>query len=456
MRKTFGLGLAFVLFVSMLASSGLAAAPDDPAAALAPMVCAADGTQASGAKYRICMPAFSWNGDLLVYAHGYVAPNEPIGIPEDQLNLGGTYIPDAANLLGYAFATTSYSVNGVAVKQGLPDLVDLVNIFRTQHPTLKRVILVGVSEGGLITTLATEQYPDVFNGGMAACGPIGDFRRHTNYVADFRTVFDYFFPGLIPGSAVSIPDALIANWPTYYTTTVAPVIAAPGSAISVTQLLNVTGVPYIPGDAANIAVGISQELWYNVMATNDAVAKLGGQPFDNHDRAYAGSLNDTALNAGVQRYVGSPAAWAEIDARYETAGRPRVPLVTIHTTNDQTVPYWHQTLYRAKVVANNLTFRHDLIRVDRFGHCNFTLSELIVGLQLLQQRIENPVSTPTATATVTSTATATSTPTSTATPTVTPTATNTVASTVTPTVTPTATRTPAVKTFRTWLPVVLR
>ena len=247
MRKTFGLGLAFVLLVSMLTSSGLAAAPDGPAAALAPMTCAPDGTQASGAKYRICMPASAWNGDLLVYAHGYVAPNEPIGIPEDQLNLGGTYIPDAANLLGYAFATTSYSVNGLAVKQGLPDLVDLVNIFRTQHPTLKRVILVGVSEGGLITTLATEQYPDVFNGGLAACGPIGDFRRHTNYVADFRTVFDYFFPGLIPGSAVSIPEGLIANWPTYYTTTVAPVIAAPGSAISVTQLLDVTGVPYDPG-----------------------------------------------------------------------------------------------------------------------------------------------------------------------------------------------------------------
>ena len=444
MRKTFGLGLAFVLFVSLLTSSGLAAAPDGPAAALAPMVCAPDGTQASGAKYRICMPAFAWNGDLLVYAHGYVAPNEPVGIPEDQLYLGGTYIPDAANLLGYAFATTSYSVNGLAVKQGLPDLVDLVNIFRTQHPTLKRVILIGVSEGGLITTLATEQHPDVFNGGLAACGPIGDFRRHTNYVADFRTVFDYFFPGLIPGSAVSIPEPLIANWPTYYATTVAPVISAPGSAISVTQLLNVTGVPYDPSVPATIAEGISQELWYNVMATNDAVAKLGGQPFDNHDRVYAGSLNDTALNAGVQRYTGSPAAWAEIDAHYQTAGRPRVPLVTSHTTNDQTVPYWHQTLYRAKVVANNLTYRHDLIRVDRFGHCNFTLSELISALQLLQQRIENPVPTPTATATVTSTATATLTPTPTLTP------------IVTPTVTPTATRTPVVSTFRTWLPVVFR
>ena len=114
------------------------------------------------------------------------------------ISAGRRLHPDAANSLGYAFATTSYSVNGLAIKQGLPDLVDLVNIFRTQHPTLKRVVLVGVSEGGLITTLATEQYPTVFNGGVAACGPIGDFRGQINYVGDFRVVFDYFFPGLDP------------------------------------------------------------------------------------------------------------------------------------------------------------------------------------------------------------------------------------------------------------------
>ena len=356
-----------------------------------PMACDPDGVQASGAIYRICMPVFPpWNGDLLVFAHGYVAANQPVGIPEDQLNLDGTYIPDAANLLGYAFATTSYSVNGLAIKQGLPNLVDLVSIFRAQHPTLKRVILVGVSEGGLITTLATEQYPTVFNGGLAACGPIGDFRRHANYVGDFRVVFDYFFPGLIPGSAVSIPDALIADWSTYYTTTVVPVITAPSSAISVTQLLDVTGVPYIPGDQATIAEGISQQLWYNVQGTNDAVSKLGGQPFDNHDRVYAGSQNDSALNAGVQRFAASPVALAELEAHYQTAGWPLVPLVTLHTTKDQTVPYWHETLYRAKIVANNRTPRHDHIAIDRFGHCSFTLAEIVQALQLLQARVNDP------------------------------------------------------------------
>jgi len=362
------------------------------AAPLAPMACEPDGTQASGAKYRICMPVFPpWNGDLFVYAHGYVPASAPVAIPEDQLYLpDGTYIPDAANILGYAFATTSYSVNGLAIKQGLADLTDLVSIFRASHPTLKRVILVGVSEGGLITTLATEQSPNVYSGGLAACGPIGDFRGQISYVGDFRVVFDYFFPGLIPGTPVDVPPALIATWSTYYTTTVVPVLMAPSSAISITQLLNITGVPYNPGDPATIAAGISTELWYSVQATNDAAAKLGGQPLDNLSRVYSGSLDDVALNAGVQRFSASPAALTEIQAYYQTAGRPLVPLVTAHTTKDQTVPFWHETLYRAKVVANNRTPRHDLIALDRFGHCNFSLAEMVQALQLLQTRVNDP------------------------------------------------------------------
>ena len=387
--------ITILVLLSAAAALPAASAPiasSTPPAPLAPMVCGPDGTQASGAIYRICMPTFGWNGDLLVYAHGYVPANEPIAIPEDQLYLSdGTYIPDAVNTLGYAFATTSYSVNGLAIQPGLADLVDLVSIFRAGHPTLKRVILVGVSEGGLITALGAEQYARVFDGGLAACGPIGDFGKQLDYVADFRVVFDYFFPGLIPGSPVQIPQWLIDTWDTYLSGTVLPVLMAPSSAISVTQLFDVTGAPYDPASPETSRLStIGAQLWYSVFATNDAIAKLGGQPFDNHDRVYAGSLNDAALNAGVQRFTADPAALAAVAAHYQTAGRPVNPLVTIHTTLDQTVPYWHQTLYRAKVVANNFTPRHDLIAVERYGHCAFTTAEVIQALSLLQTRINAP------------------------------------------------------------------
>jgi hypothetical protein len=88
--------------------------------------------------------------------------------------------------------------------------------------------------------------------------------------------------------------------------------------------------------------------------------------------------------------VCSPVALAELEAHYQTTGRPLVPLVTIHTTKDQTVPYWHETLYRAKIVANNRTPRHDLIPVDRYGHCAFTLPEIQQALLVLQGRVNDP------------------------------------------------------------------
>ena len=255
-------------------------------------------------------------------------------------------------------------------------------------------MLVGVSEGGLITTLATEQYPTVFNGGVAACGPIGNFRGQIDYMGDFRVIFDYFFPGLMPGTPVAIPPGQIpadpvGDWNAFFNTKIAPALAS--NPISVAQLLAVTHAPYDPSDpTTTIAHTINSVLWYSMYATNDAVAKLGGQPLDNMGKVYAGSLDDVALNAGVARFTADPAALAAIEAGYQTTGRPLIPLVTSHTTLDEQVPYWHETLYRAKVVANNRTPRHDLIPVDRYGHCNFTHAEIVQALQLLQARINDP------------------------------------------------------------------
>ena len=104
------------------------------------------------------MPVGAWNGDLVVYAHGYVAFNEDVVITRDQLSLpDGPSIPEIVNALGFAFATTSYSVNGLAVRQGLSDLLDVVEIFGAMHDEPERVYLVGPSEGGVITAL--EQSP---------------------------------------------------------------------------------------------------------------------------------------------------------------------------------------------------------------------------------------------------------------------------------------------------------
>jgi len=351
-----------------------------------------DGEQASGAKYRICMPISTpWNGDLVVYAHGYVAYNEPVAIPEDQLVIGGVSLPDVVNAFGYAFAATSYYTNGLAVRAAIPDLVDLVDVFvATQAVTPTRVYLTGASEGGLITALALEQHPDVFDGGLAACGPLGGLQPQVAYLGDFRVVFDSLFPTLMPGSPVAIPQSLIDGWDAHYADVVEPVISSPTGVYSLTQVLDVTRAAYVPAEPTTMLTTTEGALWYNVFATNDAKAKLGGQPFGNADRVYSGSDDDARLNAGVERFVADPSAVAEMVAYYEPTAQLSVPMVTIHTTLDEIVPFWHEGLYRERAVASGTWPWLNSITVPRYGHCDFLPSEVVQAFLLLVDRVENP------------------------------------------------------------------
>jgi len=372
--------LRTTLFLLVLLS-GL---PALPLQAQAPVSqCEPDGQQPSGAIYRICMPPPErWNGDLILFAHGYVPFNAPLHIPEDQMQLpNGSSMPELANRMGFAFATTSYRTNGLAVREGIDDLRELVQLFAQTHGEPRHVFLVGGSEGGIITALAVERYPQVFDGGLAACGPVGDFRRQVNYWGDFRVVFDYFFPDLIPGDPTHVPAEVIEHWETDYVPRIREALRANPHAVD--QLLRVTRAAVDRDDPATVEETILGLLWYNVFATNDGIEKLGGQPFDNTRRLYLGSDNDWRLNREVRRFRADPEALAEIEAHYQTSGRLRVPLVTLHNTGDPFVPYWHELLYRWKVFWGRSGWQHTNIPAFRYGHCNFSLVEGTVAFAVL-------------------------------------------------------------------------
>jgi pimeloyl-ACP methyl ester carboxylesterase len=361
-----------------------AAAPLNAPTADPQATCDPEGTQSNGSKYLICVPP-NWNGTLLIYAHGYIAPDEPIAnvvtLPD------GTSIVDALQFFGYGFATSSYSRNGLAVLDGIESLIDLVSIFRQQRGEPSRIYLIGVSQGGLVATLAAERRPDVFDGGLALCGPYGDFQRQADYYVDVRVVFDYFFPDLLVpfgGSAVDIPNELFVNWSSVYSDTVKPALLDPNNRAKVDQLLAVTAIPAADDQIANIVEAIEDVLWYNVKGTNDAVTTLGGQPFGNQDRVYTGSANDDALNQQVARFTADPTALTEIAVNYQASGYLQVPLVTLHTTRDPVVPYQQVDRYRERVAAQGRSAYYDAIGVDVFGHCNFQPLQALNALQRLE------------------------------------------------------------------------
>ena len=374
MSRSVKLFFAFLLIVAIT--------PVSSAMAQTGLPCDYYGTHANGAIYCITVPPV-WNGDLVVFAHGYVSITEPVGIPQNQLFLpDGTNIIELITGMGYAFATTSYSENGLAVVRGGIDILDLMDVFHDLVGEPNRAYLVGASEGGLVTTLTIENHPGVFDGGMSLCGPIGDFNEQIDYWGNFRVAFDYYFPGVLPPSPIDVPPYVMDNWESFYLPGIGYALSTADPA-TVAALLTVGMAPTSADpaiiDPANVGETVLGILWYNVFATNNGIEVLGGQPFDNHDYVYA----DPFLNAVAPRFTADKKALNGIEKKYETSGKLKKPLIVLHTTGDPIVPYWHATYYASKVNENSKGGAFALVSVPAYGHCNFNQGDVLGGFTWL-------------------------------------------------------------------------
>ncbi len=336
----------------------------------------AEGTNAS---YVVFMPqAGCYNGDVILFAHGYVPVGSPAGTWLSQLYLpDGTFLPTLVNGLGFGFAASGYSKDGLAILQGIGDTKALEGVITGLGIPVNKYFVTGASEGGLIAAKSVENDP-TYAGGVAVCGPLGSFRKQINYFGDVRVLFDYFFPGVLPGSAININPALIAGWGTYETAIRNAVNSRP---LATLQLLNTAQIP-VGLSFSNAADSIIAALWYNVWATTDAQATLGGNPYDNIGRHYTGSFNDFLLNLLVERDPASQAALSALQ-NYETSGLLGHPLVTLHTLADPVIPYWQETLYGSKVASTGSSSELAQIPAPSYGHCNVTATEAEAALLAL-------------------------------------------------------------------------
>jgi hypothetical protein len=338
------------------------------------------------AQYVFVMPtpASCYNGDIILFAHGYVAPGSPAGTWLNQLALpDGTPVPQVVNSRGFGFAASSFSKEGLAILQGVKDTKALTNVIAGLGIPVRKYFVTGVSEGGLVAAKTLED-DAALSGGVAVCGPIGSFQKQIDYFSDVRVLFDYFFPGVLstgtPGeSAINIPPALISNWFSVYEPAVRNALHS--NPLAMLQLLSTANIA-IGLNLTNAADAITSALWYNVFATNDARATLGGNPYDNIGRTYHGSLNDRRLNVRVARFAADQAAIISIGS-YETSGKLHDPLVTLHTTADPIVPFWQETLYRSKALIQNSSQELVQIPVLRYGHCNVNATDAGSALLLM-------------------------------------------------------------------------
>jgi hypothetical protein len=335
-----------------------------------------NGSTGPGSVYRLVRPS-NWNGILVLYAHGFVSKDVPVGItPDDELVI---------SLLaprGFAVAVSSFDENGWVVKDGTQRTHQLLELFTLKFGSPARVYVGGASMGGLIAIQMIETWPSEFAGVLPACAVASGSTRHYDYYLNVRVLFDLFYPGVLPGTAVDVPDGIdviqdIVN-PAIAAMTANPLAAAGAATIArITQ----TPVPFAgPAELVqSIATALGGAAGYpEIVALNH-----GHSYFDNTATQYTGALPAATLafiNANVQRFPGKPDAQNSMEHNYTPTGDLRIPALTLSTPRDPVAPGFHRTIYGQTVAAmgngDRLVQREVPGTAGGYGHCTFTPQEL--------------------------------------------------------------------------------
>ncbi|MGD2083561.1 MAG: hypothetical protein PVF91_11365 [Chromatiales bacterium] len=329
-----------------------------------------------------CVPE-SWNGGLVVYAHGYVSPGDPLGLPQEELLNG--FAARVTTRLGFAFAATSFHKNGYAVEQGASDIQALVEHFRQNVApgAVSRVLLVGTSEGGLIVTQLMEQNGGDYDGAWVLCAPLGGANRQVRHIGDFRAVFDVAFPTIFDFGVAGVPVTAAQNIEGYEMSIVDAFEASPDL---VGELGQVMGITVDPDDPEAPVATAMELLRYNLEGHGDLVEVAGGNPYGNLGRIYLGSHDDAGLNRQVERVIPSLQARGYMRDFYQPTGRVERPMVIMHTLYDPLVPFEHAVIYRALAELAGSGGNVTVIPIPRYEHCDFTPIELLGGLAVLVAR----------------------------------------------------------------------
>ncbi len=349
------------------------------------------------------MPA-AWNGKLIVYAHSSVAPFLPVAIPSE--------VDAFASLLGaqgYAVAASSYSETGTAIEDGVQRTHELHALFAARFGHPSRTCLVGSSTGGFIVTAVAERFGRHYDGVLPLCGVVGGYTAEFTYLLDVRALFDQLYPHVLPGGLTSVP---LPPDPRGAAALIAAVQANAGGAIAgdarplpgavQIALIDQTrmplptslGGPLTPQQFAQFVV---TALVAHATYIDDLVDHGHGHfPLTNAGTTYASGAPSMAsllpaINAGVARASADPAEVHLLNQNGETSGRLGIPMLTLHTRYDPTVPVVTEAIYQQKVHAagrGNLLVQRT---TEAFGHCAFTAQQIVQGVSDLAAWVEQGV-----------------------------------------------------------------
>jgi len=367
-----------------------------------------EGETGPGSLYALYIPA-RWNGDAIYYAHGIRPPQASITL-DDQDNF--FEVRDALGALGYAFAYSSFSENGLAVKDGAQRTHQLRGLLNFELPgTPQRNYLTGYSLGALVALDLGERFPGQYDGVLAMCGMVGGTPLELQYVGNVRALFDTYYPGVLPGNVISVPSTppTVTQVQAMVIGAITPTAANPQAALGLFAIASTaqTQLAYAPvgslGDPSSPAfqslVGsLITALYYQLLGTPDVLGRTHGHsPFDNRNTTYTMGTPAVpvpalvpiiqgmiaASNQGVTRYDITPDAQNYLERYYVPTGNLKIPVVSVHNFWDPLVPFFHEPAFANSVASAGASDMLLQRGVPNYGHCNFPTPLVMSSFQTL-------------------------------------------------------------------------
>ncbi|RKZ14191.1 hypothetical protein DRQ53_12105 [bacterium] len=322
-----------------------------------------DGVIGGENVYAFLVPD-DWNGELVLYAHGFVDSAAPLTLPvKDNVEA----IRDQVVDMGFAWAYCSYRENGLAVKDGAWATRRLQMLFKsTVKSAPSYTWLMAHSLGGLIAIELAEKHPGEYDGIVTLAGLNGGSKAQIDYVGDVRVLFDLFYPGVLPGT---VSDPLPEDW-TLFDVQMAIIQAVTADPTGLGAISRLVPLPFTSGE--QLVESLITAIVFNYRGIEDILERTHGAcPFDNFDRVYAGELPPHILgfvNASVQRYDRSIPVDELFDRYYEPNGRLAVEMIALHLRWDPIVPLFAEDIYAAKVAATGNSHLLEGRVLNLYGH----------------------------------------------------------------------------------------
>ncbi len=334
------------------------------------------------AGYRIEVPA-NWNGDLVLYAHGYRGTGLELTVDSHPLR---EWL--VAN--GYAWAASSYSQNDYNVAQGAKDTHALGEYFGDLVGEPNRTYVTGVSMGGHITAVMIEQWQHTYDGALPACGVLGD-----------HELFDFFLDFNLVAQALAGINAQFPVDADYLTVTVPAVksnlelfpgtfpftLNTAGEQLMAATMMQTGGPRPVFEQGFLYWNGFAGDFLFSFGILDGTVPNSPGVVVDNTDTIFqfdtdpALTQAEQALNESVLRVAQEPQGRVKNGMANVPIvnGDIHIPVLTLHTLGDLFVPFSMEQIYAERVAAHGAS---DLLvqrAIRDVGHCTFTPEEMLFG-----------------------------------------------------------------------------